>query len=94
MRLIAVAGFAALLATSAESDSSRNCAAAWRNIPPADRGAMTNKAWSAKCLKTTYRVGEYGIPSSAMVICKDGHFSGRKEAADSCSDHAGVAKLR
>ena len=89
--MILMAALAGLIATSAQADTAQNCATAWQNMPPADRGAMTRQEWSAKCLKSNYQVGEYGAPSYAIAICKDGHFSGRKKTAHRCAHHGGVA---
>ena len=62
-------------------------------MPPADKGAMTRQDWLAKCLKATYQVGQYGAPSYAMAICKDGHFSRRQKTSHRCSHHGGIAVL-
>src|ERR1043166_7015254 len=75
VRRIALAAFAAVLATAAHADTSQNCAAAWRNMPPVSKGDMTQKEWLAKCRKPTYTIAEYGAPGYAIAICKDGHFS-------------------
>jgi len=90
--LIAISGLAALLASAAHADTPQNCAAAWQNMPNADRGDMTQREWSAKCLKPTYSIGEYGAPGYAIAICKDGHFSRRKKTPHRCSHHGRVAK--
>jgi len=90
--LTAIAGLAALLATPVHADTRQNCAAAWQNMPTADRGDMTQREWSAKCLKPTYSIGEYGAPGYAIAICKDGHFSKSKKTLHRCSHHGGVAK--
>jgi len=94
MRPIALAAFAGLLATAAHADTRENCAAAWQNMPPADRGEMTSNEWTAKCQKPAYTIGKYGAPSYAIAICKDGHFSRhRKPTHPRCSHHGGVAKM-
>ena len=90
MRFLVVAVLAGLIPGLAQADTRENCAAAWRNMPPADKGAMTQKDWSEKCLKATYQVGEYGAPSYALAICKDGHFSRHKKTSHRCSHHGGV----
>jgi|tagenome__1003787_1003787.scaffolds.fasta_scaffold20867558_1 hypothetical protein len=90
--LLVIAELAVLLASSVHADTRQNCAAAWQNMPTADRGDMTQREWSAKCLKPTYSVGEYGAPGYAIAICKDGHFSRRKKTPHRCSHHGGVAK--
>ena len=93
MRLLVVAVLAGLIPGLAHADTRENCAAAWRNMPSADKGPMTREDWFAKCLKPTYQVGEYGAPSYAMAVCKDGHFSRRQKASHRCSHHGGIAVL-
>ena len=93
MRFLMVVVLAGLFPTFAHADTLENCATAWRNMPAPDKGAMTQTDWSAKCLKPTYRVGEYGAPSYAMAICRDGHFSRRQKTSHRCSQHGGIAIL-
>jgi len=90
MRLVAVAAVATFLATGIHADTHENCAAAWKTMPAVDRGDMTLKEWSAKCLKPAYWIGEYGAPSYTIAICKDGHFSRRKNPPHRCAHHGGV----
>jgi hypothetical protein len=93
MRVIAIVALASFLtAAAAHADTRENCAAAWQNMPAADRGDMTQTEWSAKCLKPKYQVGEEGAPSYTIAICRDGHFSRRKKPARRCGHHGGVAK--
>jgi hypothetical protein len=93
MRAVAVVALAGLLtAAAAHADTRENCATAWKNMPVADRGAMTFNEWWVKCRKPTYIIGEEGAPSYTIAICKDGHFSRRKKPAHRCGHHGGVAK--
>jgi hypothetical protein len=49
MRLIAIAALAGLLATAAHADTMKNCAASWKAMTPAQKGATTYKAYSTLC---------------------------------------------
>ena len=92
MRVLAVAALALLFGSRAHADTRENCAAAWHNMPTVDRGDMTFKEWWGKCRKPSYMVGEYNVPSYAIAICKDGHFSRRKNPPHRCGHHGGVAR--
>ena len=94
MRLIAVAGFAAMLATAAHADTMANCASAWKAMSAADKGSMTYKAWSTKCLAKgfTAPTPTAAAPTGATALCKDGSYSLSKTASGRCSSHGGVNK--
>src|SRR5436309_1557560 len=94
MRLILVAAIAGLLTSAAHADTMKNCAAAWKDMTPAQQKVMTYKAWSTKCLAKGYTVpaNESAIPAGATAECKDHTYSMSKTASGRCSGHGGVAK--
>jgi hypothetical protein len=98
MRLIALAAFAALLATAAHADTMVHCAAAWKAKTPEATAAGSYKAWSKTCLVKTYTVpastaGASAVPQGATAVCKDLTYSMRKTASGRCSGHGGVARV-
>jgi hypothetical protein len=98
MRLIALAGFAALLTTAAHADTMAHCAAAWKAKTPEATAAGSYKAWSTTCLAKTYTVPASTTatttpPAGATAVCKDLTYSMSKTASGRCSGHGGVAKV-
>jgi hypothetical protein len=95
MRQILVTVAILTLGTAAHADTMKNCAAAWKEMAPAQKGVMTYKAWDAKCLAKSYVVpaNESAIPAGATAKCKDGTYSMSKTTSGRCSHHGGVDRV-
>ena len=92
MRMISVAALASLLAIPAHADTMQHCAAAWKAMTPAQKGATTYKAYSTLCLRNGTTSAPIAAPASATAVCKDKTYSMSKTAKGRCSGHGGVAK--
>src|SRR3954451_16458618 len=98
MRLWMVAVLAGVAVTPAASqngiDTSGNfrerlnsCVGAWKEAAPADRGTMTYRQYTQKCVS-----GKPALPVKASALCEDGEVTSGAAPGGACASRGGVAE--
>jgi hypothetical protein len=91
------AAFVGLLATPAIAQDSgdstvsfrerlNSCVGTWKDMPTTDRGTMTYRQYTAKCVS-----GKPAAPIKASALCRNGSTASAAAPEGACANEGGVA---
>jgi hypothetical protein len=63
-----------------------SCVAGWSQAPGSDRGTMTYRQFTTKCVS-----GKSALPVNSTAACRDGSNASGASPAGACAENGGVA---